>query len=216
VAVSLQYLHTDSGNAASKPSGEILWGPPSPSTWSRNYPVSRPSAQPIGHRKSNVPQPPLLPEPTQCFLTAIHRSISEASSLQASTIAGSWLSALIHMQVFSHADVLDSIMDPSNYENDDRLVELSRVCSSLESSRGHIIRIQEHLVDIRRSDYAEAFRRLGQIIDEARSHKMALEEMLNNTFRIKSIDAAQLTVSQSRFAVACKILQLRSERETLC
>jgi hypothetical protein len=112
------------------------------------------------------------------------------------------------MQVLSHAEALDSIMDPSNYENEDRLVELSRVCSSLESSRGHIIRIQEHPVDIRRSDYAEAFRRLEQILGEARSHKMALNELLDNRFRIKSIDAAELTVSQSRFAVACKILQL--------
>jgi hypothetical protein len=166
----------------------------------------------IGHRKRAVPQPPFLPEPTQCFITAVSQSLSEVSPLQSSTIAGSWLSALIHMQVLSHAKALDSIMDPPNYENDDRVVELSRVCASLESSRDHITRIQEHLVDIRRSDYTEAFRRLEQILDEARTHKMAIDEQLNNRFRIKSIDAAELTVSQSRFAVACKILQLRSEK----
>ena len=216
MVVSLQYLHRDLAEAISNPSGEKLLEPPLPSAWSRNYAVSQPSAQVIWNRGSAVPQPLHFPEPTQCFLSAIYGSLSTTNPLQASTITGSWLSALIRMQVLSYAATLDWIMNPLSFENDDRVTELSRMCSSLESSQGQILRIQENLPHIRRSDYTEAFLRLGQILDEARFHRLSIVDLIDNRFRFKSADAAELTVSQGRFAVACKIRPSRDEAQIAC
>lgn len=109
------------------------------------------------------------------------------------------------MQVFSYAETLDSIMKPSNYGEDDRLFELSRMCVALESSLRQIVRIQDHLASIQKSDYAQAFIKLRQILEEAQTQRKIIHDLLDSQFRIKSVDAAELTVGTSRSAVACKI-----------
>jgi hypothetical protein len=72
---------------------------------------------------------------------------------------------------------------------------MPRICSSLESDRLVVMRFQERVADIRRSDYALAFSRLEQLLEEARSEKTDLEERLNNQYRTISLKEARNAVS---------------------
>jgi hypothetical protein len=128
------------------------------------------------------------------FLAAVESSIRVTSPLKSSTPSGCWLSALIEMQIASSAEAWD--FSPRGV---DSLTKLSQICSSLESDRRVIMRIQERVADIRRSDYALAFSRLEHLLAEARSEKTDLEEQLNNRYRTTS-------VQEARNAVSCEFL----------
>jgi hypothetical protein len=78
---------------------------------------------------------------------------------------------------------------------DDPLAAMSLLYSSLESSRRAIMRLEERIPDIRRSDYAMELSRLEQLLEEVRSGKTQLEEQLNNRFRLSSLQEARNAVS---------------------
>jgi hypothetical protein len=142
--------------------------------------------------RSPIPTPEHFLGPMGHFLAAVESSIRAASPLNSSTPSGCWLSALIEMQITSSAEAWD--FRPAWGE--DSLKELSQICSSLESDRRVIMRIQERIADTRRSDYALAFSRLEQLLAEARSDKTQLEEELNNQYR-RSPKRRLLWVSKS-------------------
>jgi hypothetical protein len=141
--------------------------------------------------RSPIPTPEHFLGPMGHFLAAVESSIRAASPLNSSTPSGCWLSALIEMQITSSAEAWD--FRPAWGE--DSLKELSQICSSLESDRRVIMRIQERIADTRRSDYALAFSRLEQLLAEARSDKTQLEEELNNQYRTSSVQEARNAVS---------------------
>jgi hypothetical protein len=76
------------------------------------------------------------------LIAAVNLSIRAASPLKSSTSSGSWLSALIELQIVSSAELWDRATD------DDRLVMLPWICSSLESDRRVVLRVQERVADI--------------------------------------------------------------------
>jgi hypothetical protein len=128
------------------------------------------------------------------FIAAVESSVRAASPLESSTPSGCWLSALIEMQLVSIAKRRD---ESHNTPNKDTLTLLSVLHSSLESDRRSIMRIQERIVDLRRSDYAPAFSRFEELIEEILSEKTQLEETLENLFRTTSIQ-------DSRNAISCE------------
>lgn len=148
--------------------------------------------------------PQQLAEPIEYLSWAMNSSLSNTSPLEAHMQTGSWLSALIHMQALNYAESLDSIMAVSRDGDDDRMIDLARAAHALQSSRLQITRIQEHLPTMRRSDFSEALGKLIQVLGEAEVLRETAKETLEDRFRIKSIDAAVLSVSQSRSAVARK------------
>jgi hypothetical protein len=131
------------------------------------------------------------------LIAAVNLSIRAASPLKSSTSSGSWLSALIELQIVSSAELWDRATD------DDRLVMLPWICSSLESDRRVVLRVQERVADIRRSDYALAFSRLEQLLEDARSEKTDSEERLNNQYRT-------ISLQEARNAVSCESIHTRT------
>jgi hypothetical protein len=129
-------------------------------------------------------------------------SLVNTSPLEEDSLTGSWLYALVHVQVLNYAETVDSIMNTLEYSDDERVILLTRVVHALQSSQLQSVRIQDHLTTLRRSDVSSALVRLQQLLDEARVLRDTIKETLDDRFRIKSIDAAELSVSQSRSAVA--------------
>ena len=156
--------------------------------------------------------PQRLTEPIEYFSWAMNSSLSNTSPLEAHIQTGSWLSALIHMQALNYAENLDFIMDASRDGDDDRMIDLALGVRALQSSRLQVNRVQENLPTMRRSDISEALGKLIQVLDEAEVLKETVNETLEDRFRIKSIDAAVLSVSQSRSAVARKFEFTRLEK----
>lgn len=148
--------------------------------------------------------PQRLAEPIEYFSWAMNSSLSNTSPLEAHVQTGSWLSALIHIQALNYAENLDFIMDASRDGDDDRMIDLALGVRALQSSRLQVNRIQENLPTMRRSDISEALGKLIQVLEEAEVLKETVNETLEDRFRIKSIDAAVLSVNQSRSAVARK------------
>lgn len=193
VVVSLQSLNHDQASTSLKASAGNIRDPPSPAQWHNN---TR-NGIAISKLQENL-------EPFDYFVTALASLLRTTGPLEFSTPTGSWLSALIHMQVISSAQALDSILDVSQNEDGQRLTALCRLSASLESSRDEITRVQELVPGLRRSDYAWAFSRLEQLLEEIGSQKRLLKELLDNQFRTKSIDAAETTVREGRSAVSRK------------
>lgn len=168
-------------------------GPPSPAAW---YNVAR--SQPHTHNH--------VLEPKDVFIAAVNSSIHATIPLESSSPTGCWLSGLIDMQVVRSAEIFDYLALRFQYKYgddlDEQLTKLSLICSSLESNRREIIGIQERTPNIRRSDYALAFSRLEQLLEEVKGVKREIDELLSNQFRIKSIYAAESTVREGRSAVA--------------
>jgi hypothetical protein len=138
------------------------------------------------------------------FIAAVSSSIHTASPLEYSTPTGYWLSALIQVQVVRTIGTLQEMRDPRSRLLLDDEQRLTQVCSHLESARREIMGVQERITNIRRSDYALAFSRFEQLLGDVASRKNNLNERLHNQFRVKSIDAAESTVHESRSAVACE------------
>jgi hypothetical protein len=173
VVVSLRDIYHDQNRRA--PARDFR-EPPSLAEWTNavRSPITTNFHGPMGH-----------------FLAAVESSIRAASPLTSSTPSGCWLSALIEMQIASSAELWDT-----RFSWDDNLLrKLSLVRSSLESDRHVIMRVEERVADVRRSDYALAFSRLEQLLEEARSEKTNLEEELNNQYRTSSVKEARNAVS---------------------
>jgi hypothetical protein len=129
--------------------------------------------------------------PLDHFIAAVDSSArASASPLDDGAPSGGWMSALIQMQVASFAEVWHSTS-----MQDDPLAAMSLLYSSLGSSRRAIMRLEERIPDIRRSDYAMELSRLEQLLEEVRSGKTQLEEQLNNRFRLSSLQEARNAVS---------------------
>ena len=133
------------------------------------------------------------------FIAAVNSSIRAASPLESSTSSACWLSALIEMQIATSAEFRDSFTIRDNHF----LPKLSMICSSLEFDRRVVLRIQERVADIRRSDYALAFSRLEQLLGDARSEKTDSEEQLNNQYRT-------ISLQEARNAVSCESIHTRT------
>jgi hypothetical protein len=138
-----------------------------------------------------IPTPQHLLGPMGHFTAAVNSSIRTASPLKSSTSSGCWLSALIEMQIADSAELWDL-----RRKWGDSLRMTSRICSSLESDRRVVLRVQGRVADIRRSDYALAFSRLEQLLEETRSMKTSLEEQLNNEFRFSSVKETRNAISR--------------------
>lgn len=132
------------------------------------------------------------------FIAAVNSSIRAASPLESSTSSACWLSALIEMQIATSAEFRDSFTIRDNHF----LPKLSMICSSLEFDRRVVLRIQQRVADIRRSDYALAFSRLEQLLGDARSEKTDSEEQLNNQYRT-------ISLQEARNAVSCESISTR-------
>jgi hypothetical protein len=143
--------------------------------------------------RNPIPTPQYILGPLGHFIAAVNSSIRAASPLKSSTSSGCWLSALIEMQIVSSAELWDFRRKRDG--DRDRTKIMPRICSSLESDRLVVMRFQERVADIRRSDYALAFSRLEQLLEEARSEKTDLEERLNNQYRTISLKEARNAVS---------------------
>jgi hypothetical protein len=128
------------------------------------------------------------------FIVAVKSSVHAASPLESSTPSGCWLSALIEMQVCSIATSRDELFFTYG-SGKDYLTSLSELHYSLESDRSAIIRIQERIEDLRRSDYALAFSRFEELVERILSEKTRLEETLENRFRTTSIQDARNAIS---------------------
>lgn len=155
----------------------------------------------------NLYTPSYYEEAMDHFIAAVSSSIHTASPLEYSTPTGYWLSALIQVQVVRTIGTLQEMRDPRSrllLDDEQHLTKLSQVCSHLESARREIMGVQERITNIRRSDYALAFSRFEQLLGDVASRKNNLNERLHNQFRVKSIDAAESTVHESRSAVACE------------
>jgi len=146
--------------------------------------------------------PPISPEPAEYFFHALRSSLVAVSPLEANVLSGSWLYALIYMQVLNYAETVDYIMESPEQTDDGRVAALTRVIHALQSGKLQVTRLQEHLTKMRRSDFVDAVVKLEQILSEAQVLRNTFKETLEDRFRIKSIDAAELSVSQSRSAVA--------------
>jgi hypothetical protein len=130
--------------------------------------------------------------PMDRFIAAVKLSVHTASPLESSTPSGCWLSALIEMQLVSTATSRDEVHEKPNKNT---LTSLSMLHCSLESERSDIIRIEERIVDLRRSDYALAFSRVEELLGEVLYEKTLLEETLKNRFQTTSIQDARNAIS---------------------
>jgi hypothetical protein len=157
-------------------------------------------------RNSTVfPQPMLNPEPIVYFLSAIRSSLQATRPLEANTPTGCWLSALIHMQVISCAGALDRIIQESIYSDDERAGRLFAMGSALESSLRQIAALQGYFTQMQASDYAQPLHELQRLVKEIKVHQCEVNDLLNARFRVKSSESAELTVRESRSAIARKI-----------
>lgn len=148
--------------------------------------------------RNPIPTPQHIQGPMGHFIAAVNSSIRAASPLESSTSSACWLSALIEMQIATSAEFRDSFTIRDNHF----LPKLSMICSSLEFDRRVVLRIQERVADIRRSDYALAFSRLEQLLGDARSEKTDSEEQLNNQYRT-------ISLQEARNAVSCESISTR-------
>jgi hypothetical protein len=151
--------------------------PPSPAEWTNNVqsPISMIQQRPMDY-----------------FIAAVHSSIHAATGpLESSTPSGVWLSALIQMEVAGFAKEWNTVVSQWSPS----LTTLSLLHASLESSRRVIMAFEEHIPDIRRSDYALSLSRLGLLSEEVKSGKTKIEEELNNQYRTSSVQEARNAVS---------------------